>query len=111
FRRVTARHASARLLVPACRLEALAGLVEVMGEETGVRHGRSSVNGEQGSRDGGVDSAPAVQKLRAVGDLLRERVPEGAVRRRLARAQKLGREKALERRGELAEGQIDHGAQ
>ena len=31
--RVTACDASARLLVPACRLEALAGLVEVMGEE------------------------------------------------------------------------------
>ena len=36
IRRVTACDAAARLLVPACRLEALAGLIEVMGEERGV---------------------------------------------------------------------------
>ena len=56
IRRVTARDASARLLVPARRLEVLAGLVEVMGEERGVRTGRGSVDREQGSRDGRVAS-------------------------------------------------------
>ncbi len=37
IRRVTACDASARLLVPACRLETLARLIEVVGEERGVR--------------------------------------------------------------------------
>src|SRR5881409_1261795 len=37
IRRVTACDASARLLVPTSRLEVLAGLIEVMGEERGVR--------------------------------------------------------------------------
>ncbi len=111
IRRVTACDASARLLVPACRLEALAGLIEVMGEERGVRRGRRSVDREQGSRDGGVGPAPAIQKLCAVGDLLREGMPEGVLTRRLGGAEKLGGRKALERRGELGRGQIDHGAQ
>src|SRR5204862_2869913 len=53
IRRVTACDASARLLVPTSRLEVLAGLIEVMGEERGVRSGRRSVDREQGSRDGG----------------------------------------------------------
>src|SRR5262249_35210244 len=84
FRRVAPCDASARSLVPACRLAALAGLIEVMGEETCVHDGRSSVNCKQGARDGGMGSAPAIQKLCAVGDLLRERMPEGALSRRLA---------------------------
>ena len=66
---------------------------------------------EQGSRDGGVGSASAIQKLCAVGDLLGERMPEGVLTRRLGGAEKLGGRKALERRGELGHGQIDHGAQ
>src|SRR5439155_27286670 len=69
IRRVTACNASARLLVPTCRLQALAGLVEVMGEEGGVRSRIRFVDREQGSRDGGVGPAPAIQKLCAVGDL------------------------------------------
>ncbi len=111
IRRVIARDASARLLVPTCRLEALAGLIEVMGEERGVRSGRRSVDREQGSRDGGVGSAPAIQKLCAVGDLLREGMPEGMLTRRLRGTKKLGCRKARERCGELGRGQIDHGAQ
>src|SRR3989449_2152866 len=82
-----------------------------MGEERGVRSGRRSVDREQGSRDGGVGSAPAIQKLCAVGDLLREGMPEGVLTRRLGGTEKLGCRKALERRGELGRGQIDHGAQ
>ena len=60
FRRVTACDASARLLVPACRLEGLAGLVEVMSQELGVRRSGRSVDDEQGARDGGVGAAPAI---------------------------------------------------
>src|SRR5262245_33521159 len=89
--RVTAGDASTRLLVPACRLETLPGLIEVMGEERGVRSHRRSVNRQQGSRDGGVDSAPAIQKLCAVGDLLREGMPEGVLSQKLSGAEKLGR--------------------
>src|SRR5207302_10927767 len=37
IRRVTACDASTRLLVPACRLETLARLIEVVGEERGMR--------------------------------------------------------------------------
>src|SRR4029453_16385647 len=48
-----------------------------MGEERGVRSDIRFVDGEQGSRDGGVGSAPAIQKLCAVGDLLGERGAEG----------------------------------
>ena len=76
-----------------------------------MRGGRRSVDREQGSRDGGVGSAPAIQKLCAVGDLLREGMPEGVLTRRLGGTEKLGGRKALERRGELGRGQIDHGAQ
>jgi hypothetical protein len=97
--------------VPACRLETLAGLIEVMGEERGVHGGRGPVDGEQGARDGGVGSAPAILKLGAVADLLRERMPEGELTRRLGGTEELGGRKALERRGELGRGQIDHGAQ
>src|SRR5256885_8685691 len=42
---------------------------------------RRSVDREQGSRDGGVGSAPSIQKLCAVGDLLREGMPEGVLTR------------------------------
>ena len=38
-----------------------------------------------------------IQKLRAVGDLLRKRMAEGVVTRRLGRAEKLGCREALER--------------
>src|SRR5438046_6457503 len=38
-------------------------------------------------------------------------MPEGVLPRRLGGAEKLGGRKALERRGELGRGQIDHGAQ
>ena len=96
IRRVIACDASTRPLVPACRLEALAGLVEVMGEERRVRGGRRPVDGEQGARDGAVGSAPAIQKLCAVGDLLRKRMAEGVLTRRLGRAEKLGCREALE---------------
>ncbi|MGH8722037.1 MAG: hypothetical protein ACREU4_08635, partial [Burkholderiales bacterium] len=58
-----------------------------------------------------MGSAPAIQKLCAVGDLLREGMPEGALTRRLGGTEKLGGRKALERRGELGCGHIDHGAQ
>jgi hypothetical protein len=60
IRRVTASDASARLLVPTCRLEVLAGLIEVMGEERGVRSDIRFVDREQGSRDGGVGCTPAI---------------------------------------------------
>src|SRR3989441_12727304 len=94
IRRVTACDASARLLVPTCRLEVLAGLIEVMGEERGVRSGRRSVDREQGSRDGGGGSAPSIQKLCAVRDLLREGMPEGVLTRRLGGTEKPGWGKA-----------------
>jgi hypothetical protein len=110
-RRVAAGDASARVLVPAGRLEALAGLFEVMGEERGVRAGRRPVDGEQGARDGRVGSAPAIQQLGAVGHLLREGMPEGVVFRRLGGTEEVGGREALERRGELGRGQIDHRAQ
>src|SRR5207245_7870126 len=48
-RRVAACDASARLLVPACRLETLASLIEVVGEERGVRSDFRCVDREQGS--------------------------------------------------------------
>src|SRR5947208_15931318 len=38
-------------------------------------------------------------------------MPEGVLTRRLGGTEKLGCRKALERRGELARGPIDHGAQ
>ena len=47
IRRVTASDASARLLVPAGRFEALAGLIEVIGEQPGMHGGRGSVHAEQ----------------------------------------------------------------
>src|SRR5256885_13698197 len=72
---------------------------------------RRSVDREQGSRDGGVGSAPSIQKLCAVGDLLREGMPEGVLTRRLGGTEKLGCRKALQRRGELGRGASDHGAQ
>ena len=97
--------------MPPGRLEVLAGLIEVMREERGVRRGRRPVDREQRSRDGGVGSAPAIQKLCAVGDLLGEGMPEGVLMRRLAGAEELGGREALERRGEVADGQIDYGAQ
>jgi hypothetical protein len=94
IRRVTACDASARLLVPTCRLEALAGLIEVMGEERGVRTGRRSVDPEQGARDGRVGFAPAILKLCAIGDLLREGMREGTGTPRVAASAELGRRKA-----------------
>src|SRR5204862_6109922 len=88
--RVAACDATARLFVPACRLETLARLIEVVGEERGVRSNVRWVDREQGSRDGGMGSAAAIQKLRAVGDLLGEGMPEGVLARRLGGAAKLG---------------------
>jgi hypothetical protein len=82
-----------------------------MSEERGVRRIHRGVEGEQGSCDGGVSSAPAIRKLGTVGDLLCERMPKGVVTRRLGGTEKLGRRKALERRGQRGRGQIDHGAQ
>ena len=111
IRGVTACDAPARLLVPARGLEPLAGLLEVMGEERGMRRRRGSVDREQGSRDGGVGSAPPIRKLCAVGDLLREGMPEGVLTWKLGGTEKLGRRETLERHGELGCGQIDHGAQ
>src|SRR5262249_54417498 len=70
-----------RLLVPASGLQALAGLVEMVSEEGRARRGRGSVDREQGSRDGGVRSATAFLQLGAVGDLLRQGVPEGQLTR------------------------------
>src|SRR5207249_11068031 len=58
-----------------------------------------------------MGSAAAIQELRAVGDLLREGMPEGVLPRRLGGAEKLGGRKARERRGELGRRQIDQGAQ
>src|SRR5262249_33562981 len=111
IRRITASDASARSLVPARGVEPLASLLEVMREERGVRGGRSAVDCEQRSRDDRVGSAPAVHELRAVGDFLRERMPEGMLTRRLGGTEKLGRRKPFERRGELGRGQTDHGTQ
>src|SRR5262249_48800221 len=96
--RVTAGHAPARLLGPASGFEALATLSEGMGEEGSVRPGRRTVDGEQGSRDGGVGFPPAIQKLRAIGDLLRERMPEGVLTRRLGGTEELRAGQAIERR-------------
>ncbi|MET0487445.1 MAG: hypothetical protein ABW216_17210 [Candidatus Rokuibacteriota bacterium] len=89
----------------------LAGLIEVMGEERGVRTRRRSMDREQRARDGGVGSLPAIQKLGSVGDLLREGMPERVLPRRLGGTEKLRCRKALERRGELGRGQVDDGAQ
>src|SRR5262249_61337799 len=97
-----------RMLVPASSFEALAALIEVMGEERRVRPGRRTVDGEQGSRDGGVGFPTAIQKLRAIGDLLRERMPEGVLTRRLGGTEELGAGQAIERRRELNPGHIDH---
>src|SRR5260370_30196104 len=108
-RRVTACDASARLLVPACRLETLAGLIEVMGEERGVHGGRGPVDGEQGAGDGGVGSAPAIQKLCAVADLLRERMAEGELTRRLGGTEKLRGRKGPGRPGGPGRGPNCHG--
>src|SRR5262245_37977994 len=82
-----------------------------MGDERRLRRGRGSVDGEKGSRDGGVGSAPAIQELRAVSDFLRERVSKGVLTWRPGGTEKLGGRKALERRGELGRGEVDHGAQ
>ena len=81
-RRVTPGDAPARLFVPAGCFQPLAGLVEVVSEERGVHPGCWSVDREQGSRDRGVGGAAAILKLRAVGDLLREGMPEGVLPRR-----------------------------
>jgi hypothetical protein len=86
LRGIAARDAPARALVPARGLEMLARLLEVMGEERGVRRGRGSVDREQRSRDGGVRPTPAVQELCAVCHLVRERVPEGMLTRKPAGA-------------------------
>ena len=76
-----------------------------------MRGGRGSVDREQGSRDGGVGSAPAIQKLCAIGDFLREGMPEGVLTPRPGGTEEVGGRKAVEGRGELGRGQIDHGAQ
>ena len=104
LRRIAARYAPARLLVPARGLEVLASLLEVMGEKRGVRRGRRSVDREQCSRDASVRPAPAIQKLCAVGHFLREGMPEGALPRRVGGTEELGRREPLERRGELGAG-------
>src|SRR5262249_31654676 len=95
--RIISRDAPAGLLVPAGGLGTLAGFIEVMRKERGVRRGRGSVNAEQGSRDGAVGRPPAIQKLCAVGDLLGERVPEGVCVRRAGGSEELGARQALER--------------
>ena len=77
IRGVAACDAAARLLVPARRLEALTGLIEMMRKQRGVGRIHRLVDGQQGSRDRRVGFAPAVHELCAVGDLLRERVREG----------------------------------
>ena len=59
-----------------------------------MRGRRGSVDREQRARDGGVRPAPAVQELCAVGDLVRERVPEGALTRKPAGREELGRRRA-----------------
>ena len=111
IRRIVARDTPARALVPARGIEVLMSLLEVMGEEPGVRRGRGSVDCEQRSRDAGVRPAPTILKLRAVSDFVREGMPEGALTRRLGGAEELGRREPLERRGELGSGQVDHDAQ
>src|SRR5262249_60496669 len=73
-----ARDAPARVLVPPRGLETLAALLEMMGEQGGVRRGRGTMDRKEGTRDRGMRAAPAVQELRAVGYFLGERVPEGA---------------------------------
>src|SRR5439155_6528822 len=83
LRRIAARDTPARVLMPARGLEVLASLLEVMGEERGVRRSRGSVDREQGARDASVRPAPTAQKLRAVGHFLREGMPEGALTRSL----------------------------
>jgi len=69
------------VLVPPCRLEALTRLVEVMGEERGVRGGRGSMDREQRARDAGMGLAPAIEKLGAVGHFVGEGMPEGVLTR------------------------------
>ena len=100
-RRIAPRDAPARPFVPAGGLEVLAGLLEVMGEERGVGRGRGPMDREQRAGDAGVRPAPAIQKLRAVGDLVGEGMPEGALTRKVGGTEELGRREPLERRGEL----------
>src|SRR5229473_4459443 len=90
IRWIAARDAPARMLVPARGLEALAGLLEVMGEERGVRRGRGSVDREQRPRDADVGPAPAIQQLCAVGHFLRQGMPEGALPRMCGGTEELG---------------------
>ena len=111
IRRIVAPVAPARVLVPARGLEVLARLLEVVGEERGVRRSPGSVDREQRSPDRPVRPAPAIQKLGAVGHFLREGMPEGVLARRLRGAEELGRREPRERRGEIGFGQIDHDAQ
>jgi hypothetical protein len=89
--------------VPARGIEALTCLLEVMGEERGVRRGRRSVDREQRSRDAGVGPAPAIQKLCAVGHFLHEGMPEGALTRPRG-TQELGRREPLERLRQIGSG-------
>ena len=107
IRRVAARDAPARALVPACGLEILARFLEVMGKERGVRRRRGTVHRQQPSRDGGVRPAPPIQKLRTIGDLVRERMSEGELTGRLRRSEELGYRETPQRCGELGCGQID----
>ena len=73
--------------------------------------GRRSVEREQRLRDAGVRPAPAVPELGAVGHLVREGMPEGALTRRPARGEQLGGGEPLQRGGELGFGHVGHGAQ